>query len=685
MRASDEMTITSSHRARHLIVIALIVVYAFVPADRAGILSGPPWRDLGGVILAVGLLVSVLGWTSSLRPHNQRFVMVLLATIVIRMALSSAYVPHGWSSHFVLHHGDGSIVAQRVGPRASDGGVVDPVLVLSDQPATLQFLNDGSADPGGPDAAKIASFEARWRGHVFLAAETHATFSVASDAPVELSIDNSPSSWRESVGLAPGLHSIEVLFRKPGGMSPRLTVAIADAAGPLQVYANPLNAGDVRRDHLARLVQQALDVFVLLVAATWLRPFVGERFSHLRRYPLSRLLYSRVTVVALPMMLFTLQGLAAAHTRSGLTVFLVGDDLRFYASAGRDIILRGLLGNAGQPLFQGEPFFFYPLYPYFVALSHVLFDESLYGLVLLQFLLLGATFAATALMAFEMFGVVTGWVTLVLLCALGELDFVRYYTVSVFTDNLYYPLVAFAAYELWRLETNEDSRSAIAAGVLGGLATITRPSMLFVLPLLLAWSSRRFRSGLPFIGSRMLVVAASWVAVIAVVTFRNWLVSGRVVLIAESSLQVLFFLAPPGVNWADYLEVRTPSIAQTVRGAFRMFADYPLGVAQVELRKLAFMIGFTNVMPGFRLHPEFLALTATYIGWWLLKGRPAFGATAHLSLLGHALAFLVASPMSYGYKTMLTLMMLMTPFSADFLVRSCERIFGRRLQLSQAE
>jgi hypothetical protein len=34
---------------------------------------------------------------------------------------------------------------------------------------------------------------------------------------------------------------------------------------------------------------------------------------------------------------------------------------------------------------------------------------------------------------------------------------------------------------------------------------------------------------------------------------------------------------------------------------------------------------------------------------------------------------------------MLTLMMLMTPFSADFLVRSCERIFGRRLQLSQAE
>src|SRR5205814_9629345 len=103
-----------------------------------------------------------------------------------------------------------------------------------------------------------------------------------------------------------------------------------------------------------------------------------------------------------------------------------------------------ILMRQGRPLFTCESYYFYPLYPYFVALAHVLFDESFYGVVFLQFVLLGVTISIIAWLTSGVFGHRVAWLSLAILCVLAEMDFVRYYTVSVFTDNLYYPLVASA-------------------------------------------------------------------------------------------------------------------------------------------------------------------------------------------------------------------------------------------------
>ena len=47
--------------------------------------------------------------------------------------------------------------------------------------------------------------------------------------------------------------------------------------------------------------------------------------------------------------------------------------------------------NGGQPLGQGEPFYYQAFYPYFLAAAHALFGEGMFGVVLVQRLLAALT------------------------------------------------------------------------------------------------------------------------------------------------------------------------------------------------------------------------------------------------------------------------------------------------------
>jgi hypothetical protein len=480
--------------------------------------------------------------------------------------------------------------------------------------------------------------------------------------------------------LAGGTHEILITYMKPAGSRPEISVTLqSDSGSAVPVYAD---RPTISRLHVQPLLRGGLLVFDLLAiccVVIWVWPSAAEMLGAIRSdLPFRAAALARTTglLIGIPLVAFTLQGLVAATSHRDLTVFLIGDDMRQYAADGRNIVVHGLLMNQGRPLFTGEPFYFYPLYPYFVALTHVVFDESFFGLIFVQFLLLGATIGIISWLAYDVFGVRVAWLSLVFLCALGEMDFVRYYTVSVYTDNLYYPLVAGAVAAMWVMQKRTASDAAILAGALGGLATLTRPSMMFVLPLYTAWllRNRANRAATSRIRIVMVFVTA-WMATVGIASLRNWLVSGRFVLLAESSLQVLFFLAPPGVNYADYMPNSRPSVTETLVAAMKLFRDHPYDVLVVEARKLAFMVGFTNLMPSFRIHPEFLALTAGYVGWWTQTGRRgAYVGPVHVALLGHVIAFLVASPMTYGYKTMLTLMILIVPFAAAFVSTVATRL-----------
>ena len=63
---------------------------------------------------------------------------------------------------------------------------------------------------------------------------------------------------------------------------------------------------------------------------------------------------------------------AAVRVALGEQVMMLvgGDDTMTYEGYARDILLNGILMSGGQPLGQGEPFYYQAFYPYFLAAMH---------------------------------------------------------------------------------------------------------------------------------------------------------------------------------------------------------------------------------------------------------------------------------------------------------------------------
>ena len=64
-----------------------------------------------------------------------------------------------------------------------------------------------------------------------------------------------------------------------------------------------------------------------------------------------------------------------------------GDDPLTYETYARDILFNGILMSGGQPLGQGEPFYYQAFYPYFLARHALVFGEFMFGALLVQRLL----------------------------------------------------------------------------------------------------------------------------------------------------------------------------------------------------------------------------------------------------------------------------------------------------------
>ena len=81
-----------------------------------------------------------------------------------------------------------------------------------------------------------------------------------------------------------------------------------------------------------------------------------------------------------------------------------GDDPMTYEGYARDILFNGILMNGGAPLGQGEPFYYQAFYPYFLAASHALFGEGMFGVLFLQRLFVALTAVAVTRIAMKLRG-----------------------------------------------------------------------------------------------------------------------------------------------------------------------------------------------------------------------------------------------------------------------------------------
>src|SRR5262249_19197941 len=81
-----------------------------------------------------------------------------------------------------------------------------------------------------------------------------------------------------------------------------------------------------------------------------------------------------------------------------------GDDWLTYETYARDIALHGPLMTLGRPIGHGEAFYFQPLYSYFLALTHLVFGESLWGAFFFQRLFQTVTVLSLSWIADLVFG-----------------------------------------------------------------------------------------------------------------------------------------------------------------------------------------------------------------------------------------------------------------------------------------
>src|SRR5206468_1334231 len=117
---------------------------------------------------------------------------------------------------------------------------------------------------------------------------------------------------------------------------------------------------------------------------------------------------------------------------------------------------------------------------------------------------------------------------IVTLVTVFELDFTRYYTVTLLSENLYILTVTLTLVPFVRWVVSGDGGELRRAAFWGGVSSITRPAMMvFFVPALAlaafvaADRTRSWRATAATTGA----TAAIWLAVIAPVTLRNLVVS----------------------------------------------------------------------------------------------------------------------------------------------------------------
>lgn len=401
----------------------------------------------------------------------------------------------------------------------------------------LGFFNDHSRfnfiGQGQPDR-RYLEFAVAWTGWWRVAPGAHTLYLHAPGATSQISIDTSPiltadsatstDSTRE-ITLSGGWHRIHITFSSPY-RSPR-----EFSAGELiEGTRRPFDDGVTRTERIddrQRVVAGALGMLkpvADVIALGWLS--VLAALLVLRRA--GELWQGRIAAYRAAFALFLAAALVEAMRfawpwAERLLVMTSGDDPMTYETYARDILFNGVWMNGGRPLGQGEPFYYQAFYPYFLAAAHFLFGEGMFGVLMLQRWLVALTAVLLTRIAMRLRGDAV-WPMALLVSTLFVWWKLAPISRDLLNESLYIPLLAAWAASLVNIGRRPEPARAAMAGVLGGLAAITRStamlSWFLVWPALaieLAAHKRR--------ATILLTVAGCSLAVFSLVAIRNGVVS----------------------------------------------------------------------------------------------------------------------------------------------------------------
>ena len=166
--------------------------------------------------------------------------------------------------------------------------------------------------------------------------------------------------------------------------------------------------------------------------------------------------------------------------------------------------------------FANYPIFHPPLYPYFLAAMNAVFG-SLLAIKLAQALIGSLLIPAVFRIASRVFGPRTAIFAGAFAAVYPELI---WYSAHFWSETLFLSLFWWAMERVIAADERSSRRAAAMAGVLFGLAILTRETMLYLLPLAALWLAR---SKARPAGSLAMVTLAAAFVVVAPWTVRNWI------------------------------------------------------------------------------------------------------------------------------------------------------------------
>jgi hypothetical protein len=643
------------------------LLYLVLPGHPDVTHHGLPLGQAGFVALLA--LIGAWWWLAGVPslPIARTATLVVTGAAAAKLAIAMMVTPSGWLAQYHATPDFTGRIERSTDFPDIGATRIDPQLSFEDTTFPVHFFNDIGFNAGFRRES-TEPFSVRWRG--YLETPDPMTLSVEARGRVEVRIDDRPAELPATV--APGAHVIEVRYAKPANTDGLFRLGPGDAGGTRpwrlgEVTPWPASTGQRRQTRVLAVVALLLHGLVACALAVVLPQMVVAK-SLVVMHDLRRRGAAAAGALAIPlvMLLATLQGLWQSRHLVGRVWSLTGgDDWWAFEALARDALLNGpLVNGSGVP----GPFNVYPGYIYLVAAVHRVVGESLAGVVLTNFVLLGAATVFVYRLAREFVSPRGALFALGWLLVLEQMAFVRYYTVTLLSENLFFPLVAATVYFLVRHDRDGAWGTLCGAAVCGGLATVTRPTLLLYLPVAMVFAgvAAHRRHGPQRAPAAALVLAVLWMASISPITLRNYLVSGDPVLVtAGQGRTFIDYNAPPGDDNAKYYENFTGSNLSALKTLLWILWDHPRDTLAFWGVKVGFSLGMVH-WRGSAVHPELILTSLLYAAAIALcpVARSRRALIVHAFIATHMLTLLLSVPWNYGYRMLLAMYLVMPVFAA---------------------
>jgi hypothetical protein len=650
---------------------ALFVAFVLLPGPDRTPFSGLP---MATKTQAVFFPLVVLGlFCVFFRPrHRVRAVWLLLigATVVLKLVFAPMLVDQGWKGRYWwvtswVDSPNHDLRLQRFYQHQTKRWYrIERDLLLNRASFNLQFANNHPPKnfTYSNEVPRDVRFplRAQWTGYVQPTGPVDVTVKAYGDVTIDV----------DGARVFTASNPDDVAVKLPLVAGRTQAIRITYVKGPKTDPVFMLRGLDMTvlpHAHFERLAwssrARAAILLLGIVALTALA------FAFMNAYaPISRLFLeeiweqqSRVWVIGL-VALFLAVGLSrSVLERQATHVLMIGDDFLTYESQSRQILYDGLLMVDEEG--QGQAYFHYPLYPYVLAAAHGLFGEDFATIPLLNFICLAAVFPLFWLMLRNR---IAGGALIAVLVFIALLLW-RYwvvagYTATAFSDNLYLPMV-FATLLIFVAAMEKRALWRFAAvGILTALAAATRPSFLIFVPFALLAIILQKRIGTFAARVRACIAYVfGFAAGVSPFTIRNWIVSGKFVLLVASFMMLPMFVyapeeaMPSTAQYDDHGQILTAS--GSVKRFLEIVSERPLKVAWIETRKIAFTLGITALGPRGGSFPAiFVVFTIGFLFALKTKRIPWAVQTVLLAFAGsHLAAIVIATPWTYGFKTIVPL------------------------------